>query len=270
MDATTSGGRHSGGSGSIPVAELLAQRTRPVSRPARSAVHLVPLPAHLRDAHRARRAPKLATAPRRLRSWWVRLLEAAFAGLEQRSRVIRRVVCALLGGGTAALLLASVVTGGVLAEPAPRVAVPAPVRQLTIDGAAALRPDVIDSRLRGTSGPVVRPGAAPPVAVGARTASPETAVRVVRDFFGALPQRPQGALTLLDPALANPYFGAGWSGIQQIRQVEARAEGAGAVRVTAVLEHADGTRTRTEHRLVVYDGPQPRITSAVLLTAQRL
>ncbi len=267
MDATTSGGRHSGGSGSIPVAELLAQRTRPVSRPARSAVHLVPLPAHLRDAHRASRAPKLATAPRRLRWGWVRLLEAAFAGLEQRSRVIRRVVCALLGGGSATLLLASVVTGVVLAEPAPRVAVPAPVRQLTIDGAAALRPDVIDSRLRGTSGPVVRPGAAPPVAVGA---SPETAVRVVRDFFGALPQRPQGALTLLAPALTDPYFGAGWSGIQQIRQVEARAEGAGAVRVTAVLEHADGSRTRTEHRLVVSDRPRPRITSAVLLTAQRL
>lgn len=270
MDPTTSGGRHSGGSGSIPVAELLAQRTRPVSRPARSAVHLVPLPAHLRDAHRADRAPKLATAPGRLRSGWARLLEAAFAGLEHRSRVIGRVVRALLGGAAAALLLASVVTGAVLAEPAPRVVVPAPVRQLTVDGAAALRPDVIESRLRGTSGPVVPPPTAPPVATGGRSAPPETAVRVVRDFFGALPQRPRGALTLLDPALADPFFAAGWSGIHQIRRVEAWAEGAGAVRATAVLEHADGTRIRTQHRLVVHDHPQPRITSAVLLSAQRL
>lgn len=269
MDATTSGGRHSGGTGSIPVAELLAQRTRPVSRPARSAVHLVPLPAHLRDGHRADRAPELATAPGRLRSGWVRLLEAAFAGLEQRSRVIGRVVRALLGGSAAALLLASVVTGAVLAEPAPRVVVPAPV-QLTVDGAAALRPDVIESRLRGASGSAVPPPTATAVATGGRAASPETAVRVVRDFFGALPHRPRVALALLDPALADPSFPAGWSGIRQIRGVEARAEGAGAVRVTAVLEHADGARTRAQHRLVVSDGPQPRITRAALLSAQRL
>ena len=270
MDATTSGGRHSGGSGSIPVAELLAQRTRPASRPARSTVHLVPLPAHLRDAHRPDRVPELAIAPGRLRSGWARLLEAAFAGLERRSRLIGRVVRALLGGGAAALLLASVVTGAVLAEPAPRVVVPAPVHQLTVDGAAALRPDVIDSRLRGTSGPAVAPPTAPAVATGGPAASPETAVRVVRDFFGALPHRPLGALALLEPALADPSFAAGWSGIRQIRGVEARAEDAGAVRVTAVLEHADGARTRAQHRFVVSDGPQPRITRAVLLSAQRL
>ena len=270
MDPTTSGGRHSGGSGSIPVAELLAQRTRPVSRPARSSVHLVPLPAHLRDAHRADRAFELATGPGRLRSGWIRLLEATFAGLERRSRAIGRAVRALLGGGAAALLLASVVTGAVLAEPAPRVAVPAPVRQLTVDGAAALRPDVIQWRLRGTSSPAVPPPTTPAVATGGRTASPETAVRVVRDLFGALPHRPQGALTVLDPALADPSFGAAWSGIHLIRRVEVRAEGAGAVQVAAVLEHADGTRTRTQHRLVVHDRPQPRITGATLLSAQLL
>lgn len=299
--AHPSPGRHAATTGSLTVADLLARGTgadprsiltQPVpaasGAPTRATVQLVP-------------APRIATGP---------ASEAAGEAVEPRPATVgdrpgveptagpsptRRAARAAAIGLGAAVLLGSLGGAAITTAPAPARTLPAAgAGPGGIDGAAALRPDLVGDRLGATLPPAgalppagIPPGLAPalaPLPPAAAPRGPDVAVvpradpdsaatNLVADFFATAAARPDSAAMLLGPALAGSDpdgFRQAWSATRDVEVLSIRQEADGTVRATVALTSAAGNRLRTELLMTVAGAGQPRIVDAVLVSAQRL
>lgn len=269
QDPTHSDGRHAATAGSLTVADLLARRTEAERRAATDRA------THVRDA-----APE---------------------AVDQAGTPGGRLGRAVLAGGLSAVVVGSLAGAALNGSPAaPR---PSPVGQPgVVAGTDALRPDVVGAELlgNGTAPDLAAPAEPVPDAAseaespagragqaaegtGPAEGDPSSGrapgvptvdtVGLVEQFFASLPTRPESAVALLDPVLGTTDpggFRQSWRDIRSVDVLQVSPQRDGRIRASVVLERTDGARLRTGHLLTVTEGPRPRITDVVLLSAQQL
>lgn len=270
QNPTHSDGRHAATVGSLTVADLLARRSE---------------------------AERHAAANRA-----TQVHDAAPEVSDQARTPVGRLGRAVLTGGLSAVVVGSL-AGTTLSGPpaAPR---PSPVGQPgVVAGTDALRPDVVgaellgngttpdltapaepaldapseaDSSAAGRAGPATEgtgPAERDPRGGGTPGVPAVDTVGLVEQFFASLPTHPESAVALLDPVLGTVDpggFRQSWRDIQSVDVLQVSPHRDGRIRASVVLERTDGARLRTGHLLTVTEGPRPRITDVVLLSAQHL
>jgi hypothetical protein len=219
---------------------------------------------------------------------------------ESRTRALR--TRAILG--CLAFLSVGVVVAALITSTAPQAATMPRLRPSAITGPAALRPDLIDAQLAGTT-PAPPPSApsasteqteaddsespagegdpAPsqqvkPAAAGQivttdpRAGGLGVSVEIVRQFYRLLAAEPPAAFAMLDPALsaADPAgFVLSWASTRAVSVERIEAQPDKSVLAVVSVQRQDSTWLRVEQVFRTTDGHPPRIATAELLAAQR-
>jgi len=88
-------------------------------------------------------------------------------------------------------------------------------------------------------------------------------------FYAAAPQEPSTAFALLDPAVQEgtvDEFAHSWRDVRSTEVEDATPDGDNAFIVRVSMLRLDGSRMLTQQRIVVGDGPRPKIVDAQLLS----
>lgn len=196
--------------------------------------------------------------------------------LPLRSRIVLGSLGALL------LLGAASVGATIIAEPA---AAPGPASSAaTIEGASALRPDLVRNAgwpfadnggfatAAGSGGTAFAPEPAEQSTANPTAGSLGSALNLVNEFYRRLQHDPSSAVPLVDPGLLagqRAELVRGWEAVESL-QLRAQTKSVGVVLTEVEARYPDGHRVVLRQLLTVESGAHPKIVEAELLGARHI
>ncbi|MBA8822711.1 hypothetical protein FHX42_000040 [Saccharopolyspora lacisalsi] len=196
----------------------------------------------------------------------------------------RRIATGVLG---ALLLCGSVVTGSAILTASPTDSPPPTAPPAPIDGAEALRPDLLAranwpfadnggySRVSDERPTPSGPSPTHPPEMceaNPQVGSADSALALVESFYRLLGSDPRRAVRLVSPKVLGAQrdrMVRSWEELASVRPRRPHLRQDGSVVAEVVAEYPDGTRLLLRHALTVKAGPHPMIGSVRLVTARR-